>query len=291
MFFNTIEKVFSDHDISDIEYLFVDDGSSDGTLTVLRNLQRHNDTVHYLSFSRNFGKEAAIFAGLQHVHGDYVAIMDADLQDPPEMLPEMIKILNQKKYDCVGAVRTDREGEKKLISFFSNLFYKIVNHWSDVPMVPNVRDFRMMTRQMVDAVLEISERNRFSKGIFSWVGFDTKYLPYRNRERAAGQTSWSFLKLVYYAASGIINFSVKPLAIATWLGATSFILSILGIIFIIIRKIMIPASSIAGWPSLICLILLVGGVQLLCLGILGQYIGKLFTEVKNRPVYIVKETK
>ncbi|KRL31056.1 bactoprenol glucosyl transferase [Companilactobacillus paralimentarius DSM 13238 = JCM 10415] len=274
------------------EYWFIDDGSKDKTYSILKDLQQdHSDEVHFISFSRNFGKEAALYAGLNEVTGEYVAVMDVDLQDPPEMLPEMFDLLEEKEYDCVGTARMDREGENKIISFFSNSFYKLINKMSQTKIIPGARDYRLMTRQMVEAIKSMTEYNRFSKGIFSWVGFKTKYLPYKNRERVAGNTSWNFWKLFKYAITGIVDFSEGPLMFATWMGTIFSITSILAIIAIIIRKIINPLSSVNGWASIVSIVLLIGGIQLLSIGILGEYIGKIFLEVKKRPIYIVKDKK
>ncbi|AKP67711.1 glycosyltransferase family 2 protein [Companilactobacillus ginsenosidimutans] len=275
-----------------IEYWFIDDGSSDNTLKELQTLQQaHSDEVHYVSFSRNFGKESALYAGLTEATGDYVAVMDVDLQDPPDMFPTMFDILEQGEYDCVGSARQDRKGENPIVSFFSNAFYGVINKMSQTKIIPGARDFRLMTRQMVDSIKSMTEYNRFSKGIFSWVGFKTKYLPYKNHQRVAGTSSWNFWKLLKYALTGIIDFTEKPLSIATWFGGTFSVLSIVAIIAIIIRKIINPFSSVNGWASIVSVVLLIGGIQLISIGILGQYIGKIFLEVKKRPIYIVKEKK
>lgn len=288
LFYPAVKKVLANLPVES-EYWFIDDGSSDNTLTELKNLHAQNETVHYLSFSRNFGKEAAIYAGLQSASGDYVALMDADLQDPPAFLSKMYEILQTGEYDAVGCRRLDRKGESKFRSFLSNKFYDVINRISKTEIVPGVRDYRMMTRQMVDAVLSMPEYSRFSKGIFSWVGFKTKYLEYHNVERVAGETDWTTRKLFKYALSGIADFSQAPLNLAVWIGMTSFILSLIGIIFVIVRKIVDPSSSVFGWTSLVSVILLIGGLQLLCIGIIGRYIGKIYLQVKNRPIYIVKE--
>ena len=248
------------------------------------------ENVHYVSFSRNFGKEAALYCGLQQATGDYVTVMDADLQDPPEMLPEMINIIENEDYDCVGTRRTTRAGEPPIRSFFARMFYKIINKISDTEIVDGARDFRVMTRQMVDAILEMSEYNRFSKGIFSWVGFNTKYLEYKNHERVAGKTSWNFWSLFKYSVDGIVNFSQFPLDIASFIGFISALISGCAILFIVIRY-MIHGDPTSGWASMVCIMLFIGGIQLFCLGIVGKYIGKIFTEVKHRPIYIVKEKK
>ncbi|MGZ0931103.1 glycosyltransferase family 2 protein [Streptococcus thermophilus] len=269
------------------EYIFINDGSTDNTLSVLRRLNASNPNVHYLSFSRNFGKEAALYAGLQRATGDYVTVMDADLQDPPELLIDMYAKI-QEGYDVVGTRRADRKGEPPIRSFFAKAFYWLINKVSDTEMVDGARDFRLMTRQVVDAILELKEVNRFSKGLFSWVGFDVAYVSYENRERVAGETSWSFWKLLNYSLDGFINFSEVPLKLATWAGTFSFLISLVGIFFVVIRKLTI-GGSVAGWASLVSIILFIGGIQLLALGIIGNYISKIFLETKKRPVYIVKE--
>ena len=271
------------------EYIFVNDGSKDRTLQVLRDLNQTDRNVHYLSFSRNFGKEAALYAGLQHATGDYVTVMDADLQDPPALLIQMKNMLDENaELDCVGTRRTTREGEPLIRSFFSKMFYKLINKISQVEMVDGARDFRLMRRQMVDAVLEVSEYNRFSKGIFAWVGFKTEYLEYKNVERVAGQTSWNFWQLFNYSLEGIINFSDAPLTIAFVGGVVACLLAFFLIIIVIIRT-LIFGDPTSGWPSMISIILFLGGFQLLTIGILGKYIGKIFMETKKRPVYIIKE--
>lgn len=269
------------------DYIFVNDGSKDETLKVLRDVANRFENVHYLSFSRNFGKEAGLLAGLEAADGDFITVMDADLQDPPELLIDMYEKIKEG-YDVVGTRRADRKGEPVIRSFFSKMFYKIINTVSDTEMVDGARDFRLMTRQVVDSILELGEVNRFSKGIFSWVGFDVTYIAYENRERVAGETSWGFWSLLKYSMEGFINFSEAPLDLSLWAGATSFIVSILGILFIIIRKLTI-GGSVSGWASLVCIILFIGGIQLLALGIIGKYISKIFLETKKRPVYIVKE--
>lgn len=292
LFYPAVEKVVRQMNDLQIEYWFVNDGSSDNSLTEMRKLHEQNpERVHYVSFSRNFGKEAGLYAGLQAATGDYVVVMDVDLQDPPEFLPQMYELLLTGEYDCIGTRRVDRTGEAKFKSFLSGQFYHVINRISQTNIVPGARDYRMMTRQMVDAVLSLKEYNRFSKGIFSWVGFKTKYLDYHNVERVAGKTDWSTWKLFKYAMDGITDFSQAPLSIAVWLGTTSFILSIIGLLFVIIRRIVEPGSSVFGWASLICIILLFGGLQLLCIGIVGKYIGRIYMQVKQRPIYIIKEKK
>ncbi|WP_457777874.1 glycosyltransferase family 2 protein [Streptococcus uberis] len=269
------------------DYLFINDGSKDKTLKVLREVAIEIPNVHYISFSRNFGKEAALLAGLEESDGDYVTVMDVDLQDPPEILIEMYQKI-QEGYDVVGSRRSDRKGEPVIRSFFSKLFYKLINLVSDTEMVDGARDFRLMTRQVVDSILELGEVNRFSKGLFSWVGYDVTYISFENRDRVAGETSWNFFSLFKYSLEGFINFSNAPLELATWSGIFSFIMAIIGIVFIIIRKLAI-GDPVSGWASTICVILLLGGLQLLALGIIGKYIAKIFLETKKRPVYIVKE--
>lgn len=291
LFYQTVEKVAPQLKNIDLEYWFIDDGSSDNTLGELRKLQQQDpEHVHYASFSRNFGKEAGLYCGLKQATGDYVAVMDVDLQDPPELLPKMLKYLQSGEYDCVGTRRIDRKGEPPIRSFFAHVFYKLINKISDTEIVDGARDYRLMTRQMVDAILSMSEYNRFSKGIFSWVGFKTKYLEYQNKERVAGKTSWNFWSLLKYSIDGIVSFSQTPLNIASYVGLLSAIGSVIGIIFVIIRKLVYGGSAF-GWASMVCIFLFIGGIQLLCLGIVGKYIGKIFMEVKNRPVYILKEKK
>lgn len=290
LFYQAVEKVqpqFPSH--ITFEYVFVDDGSSDQTRDILAELARQDHRVHYLSFSRNFGKEAGIYAGLQHAKGDYVAIMDVDLQDPPELLPEMYTIIQEEAYDCVGTRRVSRAGEPPIRSFFANLYYRIMQHISKTEIVSGARDFRLMSRQMVDAILQMTEYNRFSKGIFAWVGFKTKYLEYENIERSAGQTSWSFWSLFTYSIDGIIAFSEVPLDIISILGFLSFLAAILLAIFFAGRT-LIFGNPTSGWTSLSVIILAMGGLQLLCLGVVGKYVGKTFLEVKHRPQYIIKET-
>ena len=271
------------------EMIFVNDGSKDATLAELKRLASLDERVHYLSFSRNFGKEAAMVAGLRHATGNYVAVMDADLQDPPAMLVEMVALIRIGEYDCIGTKRLDRKGEPPIRSFFARQFYQLINRISDTEIVDGARDFRLMTRQMVDAVLEMTEYNRFSKGIFSWVGFETKYLSYENQERVAGKTTWSFWSLFKYSLDGIVAFSEAPLAIAAFTGFLSFAVAILAALILTVRT-LVFGNATSGWTSLIVIILGMGGLQLLCLGILGKYLGKTFMETKRRPLYILKET-
>ena len=271
------------------EMIFVNDGSKDATLAELKRVASLDERVHYLSFSRNFGKEAAMVAGLRHATGNYVAVMDADLQDPPALLVEMVALIRTGEYDCIGTKRVDRKGEPPIRSFFARQFYQLINRISDTEIVDGARDFRLMTRQMVDAVLEMTEYNRFSKGIFSWVGFETKYLSYENQERVAGKTTWSFWSLFKYSLDGIVAFSEAPLAIAAFTGFLSFAVAILAALILTVRT-LVFGNATSGWTSLIVIILGMGGLQLLCLGILGKYLGKTFMETKRRPLYILKET-
>lgn len=271
------------------EMIFVNDGSKDATLAELKRVASLDERVHYLSFSRNFGKEAAMVAGLRHATGNYVAVMDADLQDPPAMLVEMVALIRTGEYDCIGTKRVDRKGEPPIRSFFARQFYQLINRISATEIVDGARDFRLMTRQMVDAVLEMTEYNRFSKGIFSWVGFETKYLSYENQERVAGKTTWSFWSLFKYSLDGIVAFSEAPLAIAAFTGFLSFAVAILAALILTVRT-LVFGNATSGWTSLIVIILGMGGLQLLCLGILGKYLGKTFMETKRRPLYILKET-
>ncbi|MCQ8260707.1 glycosyltransferase family 2 protein [Streptococcus suis] len=287
-FYEAMEKVRKEMG-EKFEYIFVNDGSKDGTLKVLRQLSGQDQAVRYLSFSRNFGKEAALYAGLQAAQGDLVTVMDVDLQDPPEMLIEMKAMLEANAdLDCVGTRRVSRDGEPPIRSFFAKLFYKLMNKISQVEVVDGARDFRLMRRHMVDAILSVSEYNRFSKGIFAWVGFETEYLPYKNVERVAGQTSWSFWKLLSYSIEGIINFSDTPLNIASYTGFFTFLLSLVLMVIVVVKTLVFGDPTI-GWPSTICIILFLGGLQLMTIGILGKYLAKVFLETKKRPVYIVKE--
>ncbi|MCL4898945.1 glycosyltransferase family 2 protein [Streptococcus suis] len=287
-FYDAMEKVRKEMG-EQFEYIFVNDGSKDGTLKTLRQLSGQDRAVRYLSFSRNFGKEAALYAGLQVAQGELVTVMDVDLQDPPEMLMEMKAMLDgNPDLDCVGTRRVSRDGEPPIRSFFAKLFYKLMNKISQVEVVDGARDFRLMRRHMVDAILSVSEYNRFSKGIFAWVGFETEYLPYENVERVAGETSWSFWKLLSYSIEGIINFSDTPLNIASYTGFFTFLLSLVLMVFVVFKTLVIGDPTI-GWPSTICIILFLGGLQLMTIGILGKYLAKVFLETKKRPIYIVKE--
>ena len=270
----------------EVEYLFVDDGSADGTLGILRGLAKEKPGVRWLSLSRNFGKEAAMYAGLEHARGDYVAVMD--LQDPPELLPGLLEAVRTGGYDCAAVRRVNRKGEPPIRSWFARQFYKLINKVSRTEIVDGARDFRLMTRQMVEAILRVGEYNRFSKGIFSWVGFRVKWVETENAERSGGESKWSFFKLLVYALDGIIAFSTAPLAIASVLGLILCVVSFLAIVFVIVRQ-LVWGGSAFGWPSLVCIILFLAGIQLFCIGILGQYLAKTYLEVKKRPIYILRE--
>ena len=275
---------------AEIELLFVDDGSKDKTLEVLRSFAEQDKRVKYISFSRNFGKEAAMYAGFCNAKGDYVAVMDADLQDPPSLLPQMVSLLESGEYDSVATRRVTRAGEPKIRSFFARRFYGLINRISDADIVDGARDYRLMRREMVDAIVAMGEQNRFSKGIFGWIGFKTYWLPFENVERVAGETKWSFWKLFRYSLDGIVNFSQTPLSIASWIGVLFTALSLIAVAFIFIRKLCFGGSSVDGWASLVCIISFIGGIQLACLGIIGQYLSKTYLEVKKRPHYIIRET-
>ena len=273
---------------AEFEYLFINDGSKDKTLDVLRELAKKDERVKYVSFSKNFGKEAAMYAGLEKSSGDYIAVMDVDLQDPPELLVQMFQDLENGEYDCVATRSVSRKGEPPIRSFFARLFYSMINKISKTEIVDGARDYRLMTRQMVNAILEVKEYNRFSKGIFSWVGFNTKWLEYENVERRAGETKWSFWKLLKYSLDGIVAFSTVPLSISSILGLLLCFIAFVLIIIIVIKTLAF-GDPVAGYPSLMCVILFVGGVQLFCMGILGKYLSKTYLETKKRPIYLVKE--
>ena len=273
----------------EFEYLFVNDGSSDATLAEIRQLAEKDKRVRYVSFSRNFGKEAALYAGLKNATGDYVATMDADLQDPPALLPQMIAMIEAGDCDNVATRRVNRKGEPPIRSFFAKCFYKVMRHLSHIEIADGARDYRLMSRAMVDSIVSVSEYNRFSKGIFAWVGYETKWLEFENVERSAGETKWSFWKLVRSSFDGIINFSDTPIRISSYLGLLLTVLSFVAIIIEVIRA-LVFGDPVAGWPSLVCIITFIGGIQLFCMGIMGQYIAKTYMEVKRRPHYIVKET-
>lgn len=271
------------------ELIFVDDGSTDKTLKIIKGLNEKDPCCKYLSFSRNFGKEAAIYAGLKAAEGDYVAVMDVDLQDPPRLLPEMYHILREEDYDSVATKRSTRTGEPKIRSFLSKSFYKLINKISRTEIVSGARDYRLINRKMADAVLALSEYNRFSKGIFEWVGFRTKWLEFENVERSAGKTKWSLKKLFCYSVEGITGFSVAPLSLASIVGVLFCMLSFLLVLLIVIRT-LIWGDPVSGWPSLACIIFMVSGVQLLCTGIVGQYLSKAYLEIKHRPIFILKDS-
>lgn len=271
------------------EILLINDGSRDRTLEVMRELAAEDPDVSYYSFSRNFGKEAAMYAGFCHVKGDYAAVMDADLQDPPDLLPQMYQILKSGEYDSVAARRVNRAGEPPVRSWFARRFYSLINKISDADIVDGARDFRLMKREMVEAVLAMGETNRFSKGIFGWIGFRTYWMPYENVERVAGQTKWNFWGLFSYALDGIVNFSRVPLDIASWFGILMTIISFLAILFIVLRKLLF-GDPVAGWASTACIITFIGGIQLLCLGIIGKYLATVYSEVKKRPHFIISES-
>ncbi len=292
MCYNEISKVIKkDIELSNLsfEFIFVDDGSNDQTLEIIKELSKYDKQIKFISFSRNFGKEAAIYAGLKNSSGDFMLLMDSDLQDPPSLLPKMYSLIRSGKYDCIAARRISREGEPAIRSFFTRAFYKIINIISETKIVDGARDFRLMTRQMVDAILSVSEYNRFSKGIFSWVGFETKWLKYKNIERKHGKSNWSLWKLLIYAIEGIMSFSTVPLYVSTITGIFFSILAVIFTIIIIIRTLLF-GDPVGGWPSTMSVILFLGGIQLFSIGILGQYLSKTYLETKNRPLYICKET-
>ena len=289
LFYEATNEALKDMPL-EIEYLFVNDGSRDKTLDVLRELSEKDARVHYVSFSRNFGKEAAMYAGLKESTGDYVAIMDADLQDPPELIPGMYESIIEEGYDCVATRRVDRKGEPPIRSAFANMFYFIMHIIAKVDMVPGARDFRLMKRTMVDAIVDMGEYNRFSKGIFGWVGFDTKWIPYENRKRVAGKTKWSFFKLFQYSIEGIVAFSTAPLVWSSLIGMFFCLLAFAALIFLFVRA-LVFGDPVSGWPSLACMITFFAGIQLFCFGIIGMYMSKTYLEVKGRPIYIVKEKK
>ena len=290
LFYQEITRVAQEMAPVDFEFLFVDDGSKDNTLPVLRSLAEADKRVRFLSFSRNFGKEAAMLAGLQHAKGDFVALMDADLQDPPSLLPELYHAVTQEGYDCAATRRTTRQGEPPIRSFFARQFYRLINRISDADIVDGARDYRLMRRSVVNAILSLGEYNRFSKGIFGWVGFKTKWVPYENVERVAGETKWSFWKLFRYSLEGIVGFSTVPLAMASVLGVVLCLAAAVAILVIVVKTLLF-GDPVGGWPSMMCAILFLGGVQLLSIGILGQYLAKTYLETKKRPVYLVRETE
>lgn len=288
LFYKEVNKVSETMD-EEFEFIFVNDGSKDKTLEVIKNLSALDKRCKYINFSRNFGKESAMYAGLELSTGDYITLMDADLQDPPSLLPKMLKLIKEEGYDSVGTRRVTRKGEPPIRSFFARMFYKIINKMSKVEMVDGARDYRLMTRQMTDAIINLKEYNRYSKGLFSFVGFNTKWLEYENVQRVAGETKWSFWKLFLYAIDGIVAFTTAPLTIAAIMGLIFCLIAFIMIIVIIVKTIAFGDPT-SGWPSLACIIFLVSGVQLFALGIIGQYLSKTYLETKKRPIYIIKET-
>ena len=292
LFYEEMERVRKqDFDgIVDFEYIFVNDGSKDNTLKIMKELNEKDSKVRYISFSRNFGKEAAMYAGLEASVGDYVTLMDADLQDPPALLKQMYDYIKNEGFDSVGTRRVTRKGEPPIRSFFARKFYKIINKMSDIEMVDGARDYRLMTRQVVDSIISLKEYNRYSKGLFSFVGFDTKWIEYENVERVAGETKWSFWKLFKYALEGITAFSTTPLIFSSILGLIFCFVAFIAIIFIIVKT-LVYGDPTAGWPSMACIVVFVSGIQLFTIGIIGQYLSKTYLEVKHRPIYIIKETE
>ena len=288
-FYEEIEKITKKIKAK-FEYIFVDDGSQDNTLKVIKTLAKKDKKIRYISFSRNFGKEASMLAGLEHATGDYVTTMDADLQDPPELLIEMFNTLENEEYDICGAVSISRNGYSFIRKHFTNLFYKIISKVSKTEMINGARDFRLMKRYVVEAIISMREYNRYSKGLFSFVGFKTKWIEFENKNRVAGKTKWSLWKLFIYAVEGIISFSTAPLIFSALLGLFFCIISFIMIIFIIIRTLMF-GDPVAGWPSLVCIIFFLSGIQLFAIGIIGQYLAKTYLETKNRPIYIIRETE
>jgi glycosyltransferase involved in cell wall biosynthesis len=293
LFYEEMERVaikdFSELDV-EFEYIFVNDGSKDKTLEIIKNLRKQDKKVRYISFSRNFGKEAAMLAGLRAAEGDYITLMDADLQDPPNLLRQMFDAIKNEGYDSVATRRVTRKGEPLIRSFFSRVFYKLIDKITDFEMVDGARDYRLITRQVKDAIISMQEYNRYSKGLFSFVGFDTKWIEYENVERAAGETKWSFWKLFKYALEGITAFSTAPLAMASIIGFLFCLIAGI-LILIIIIKTLVFGDPTSGWPSMVCIMVFMGGIQLLSLGVIGQYLSKTYLEVKNRPIYFVKETE
>ncbi|MDE7312237.1 MAG: glycosyltransferase family 2 protein [Eubacterium sp.] len=288
IFYSEVKKVL-DEVLGDYEILLINDGSKDGTLEMLRTLSRQDRRVFYISFSRNFGKEAAMYAGFCNVRGDYVVVMDADMQDPPSMLPQMLALIQSGEYDSVAARRCTRKGEPLVRSWFAKRFYQLINRISDADIVDGARDFRMMKREMVDTIVRMEEYNRFSKGIFGWIGFRTCWISYENVGRAAGETKWNFWKLLRYAVDGIVNFSQVPLSVASWFGMLMTAVSFFAVAVIAVRR-LVWGDPVAGWASSVCIITLIGGIQLFCMGIMGQYISKIYMEVKHRPHYIAAES-
>ena len=292
LFYEEMERVRKKdfEGIVEFEYIFVNDGSKDNTLKIIKGLNQKDPKVRYISFSRNFGKEAAMYAGLEAAEGDYVTLMDADLQDPPALLKQMYDAIKNEGYDSVGTRRVTRKGEPPIRSFFARMFYKIINKMSNIEMVDGARDYRLMKRQVVDSIISLKEYNRYSKGLFSFVGFDTKWIEYENVERVAGETKWSFWKLFKYALEGITAFSTTPLIFSSIVGLIFCLVAFIAIIFIIVKT-LVYGDPTAGWPSMACIIVFVSGIQLFTIGIIGQYLSKTYLEVKKRPIYIIKETE
>lgn len=290
LFYQEITRIAGEMNYAEFEFVFIDDGSKDDTLPTLRRLAAQDKRVHFVSLSRNFGKEAGMLAGLEAATGDFVATMDADQQDPPSLLPALYKAVSEEGYDCAATCRTTREGEPPVRSFFARMFYKLINRISDADIVDGARDYRLMRRAMVDAILSMREYNRFSKGIFGWVGFKTKWVPFVNVERVAGETKWSFWKLFLYSLEGIIAFSTAPLALASVLGVLICLIAFVFVVVVLVKTLAF-GDPVGGWPSMMCVMLFLGGVQLLCIGISGQYLAKTYLEAKRRPVYLVRETE
>lgn len=288
IFYDEVMKVVTTMNCQ-YELIFVNDGSKDNTLSILKDFAAKNENVTYISFSRNFGKEAAMYAGFSNADGDYVAVMDADMQDPPALLPQMVKILETEDYDSVATRRVSRAGEPPIRSWFARKFYQLINKISDADIVDGARDFRLMKREMVDAIVAMGEYNRFSKGIFGWIGFKTYWLPFKNVERVAGETKWNFWKLFKYAIDGIINFSEAPLSIASWAGIGMTFIAFIMMVIVIVRRLCF-GDPVAGWASTMCVIIFIGAIQLFSMGIMGQYIAKTYNEAKHRPHYIVAES-
>lgn len=289
IFYEAIQKAARDLPQAELELLFVNDGSKDNSLAEMKRLAERDPRVKYVSFSRNFGKEAAMYAGLSYASGDYTAIMDVDLQDPPDLLPQMYEMITAEDYDCIATRRVTRKGEPPIRSFFARCFYRLMHKLSKTDIVDGARDYRLMTRQFVDELLKLGEYNRFSKGLFGWVGFRTKWLEYENVERSAGETKWSFWKLLIYSIEGIVGFTTAPLVMAAFLGVFFCIVAFWAICFIIVRTILY-GDPVSGWPSMTCIIVFLGGIQLFCMGILGEYLAKTYMETKKRPIFICKET-
>jgi glycosyltransferase involved in cell wall biosynthesis len=289
IFYEEITKTAQALPQVEMEFLFVNDGSRDASLEKMKQLAEGDERVKYVDFSRNFGKEAAMYAGLSYASGDYVAIMDVDLQDPPQLLPEMYRIIREEGYDCVATRRVTRKGEPPIRSFFARQFYRLMHRMSKTEIVDGARDYRLMTRQFVNELLRLGEYNRFSKGLFGWVGFRTKWLEYENVERSAGETKWSFWKLLIYSIEGIVGFTTVPLVMSAFIGVLFCLVAFIAICFIIIRTLMY-GDPVSGWPSMTCIIVFLGGIQLFCMGILGEYLAKTYMETKKRPIFICKET-